>query len=146
MRDLVIFDLDDTLALTEHRAHHLLTDPVDWSAYVADCHKDAPNEVLLAVFYDHFVASRDMWIVTARSDEVREQTEDWLYNNGCYYNRLIMRAAGDERSGADVKLRWLHDGTIPHERVLCAYDNESQVIDLYRALGITCFHVLSGNR
>jgi hypothetical protein len=146
VRDLVIFDLDDTLARTAHRAHLLLADPVDWDAYNALAGEDTPIEEVAAVFYDHFVASRDMWIVTARSEDVRELTEDWLYKHGLYYNKIIMRASGDNRDSVDVKLRWLHDGTIPKERVLCAYDNELAVARMYRDEGIVCFHVLSGDR
>jgi hypothetical protein len=143
MQDLVIFDLDDTLAMTAHRAHLLLHAPVDWDAYNALCIHDAINEPVAAVFYDHFVASREMWIVSGRSERVREQTEDWLYKHGIYYGKLLLRAPGDERSPADVKLRWLHDGTIPKERVLCVYDNELPVINMYRAEGFNCFHVLA---
>jgi len=116
MLDLVIFDLDDIPAMTE---------PV------------------MAVFYDHFCSSRDMWVLVGRSEEAREPTEDWLYKQGVYYNRLIMRPLGDERASAELKLRWLHDGTVPRDRILCAYANELPVVDMYRAEGIPCFHVLS---
>jgi hypothetical protein len=142
MRDLVIFDLDDTLALTAHRAHLLREQPIDWDAYTAACVDDAPYEEVISVFCDHFTASRDMWIVSARSDSVRSHTEDWLFKHNIYYNRLLMRPAGDTREAADIKMRWLHDGTIPSERVLCAYDNEMPVVSMYRAEGVTCFHVL----
>ncbi len=141
MQDLVIFDLDDTLANTAHRAHLI----PDWSAYLAASVNDTPIAAVAAIFYDHFVASRDMWIVSARGEEVREQTEDWLYQQGIYYNKLLMRAVGDTRDAVDIKLRWLHDGTIPREHVLCAYDNELPVINMYLAEGITCFHVLPGD-
>jgi hypothetical protein len=116
MLDLVIFDLDDPSALTEPA---------------------------MAVFYDHFVSSRDMWILSGHSEDAREATEDWLYKQGVYYNRLLMRPAGDVREAADLKLRWLHDGTVPRERILCAYAHELPVINMYRAEGIPCFHVLS---
>jgi hypothetical protein len=140
--DLVIFDLDDTLAWTGHRAYLLSAVPVDWDAYNALCVNDRVIDEVAAVFYDHFVASRDMWIVTARSESVRELTEDWLYKHGLYYNKIVMRAMGDNRASVDVKLRWLHDGTIPKDRVLCAYDNELAVAQMYRDEGITCFHVI----
>lgn len=118
MLDLVIFDL---------------------AALVA---AEAPNEPVIAVFYDHFVSSRDVWIAANRSEAEREQTEDWLYANGVYYGKLLMRPADDTRGVVDLKMRWLHDGTIPRERVLCAYDREAPVADMYRAEGIQCFLVL----
>jgi hypothetical protein len=139
--DLVIFGLDDVLALTAHRAHLQR----DHATFEEQCFKDAPNDMVIGAFYDHFTASRDMWIVSPRSDRVREQTEDWLFLHGVYYSHLLMRAIGDDRPAADVALRWLHDGTIPKDRVLCAYDNDPAVISMYRAEGIQCFHVMGND-
>jgi len=144
MLDLVIFDLEDTLAFTAHRAHFLQHTTIDWDAYCAACSKDAPSDRMAAVFYDHFTASKDMWIVSENTEAFREPVEDWLFSNGIYYNRLVMRAAGDVRSALDVKLHWLHDGTIPRERVLCAYDNDLDAIRMYQAEGILGFHALFG--
>jgi hypothetical protein len=144
MQDLVIFDLDDTLALTAHRAHLLECDPIDWRAYETACVDDPVIMPVSAVFYDHFVASRDMWIACARSDAAREATEDWLFANGIYHSRLLLKSSDDMRPSADIKRNWLHDGTIPRDRILCAYDNEQAVVDMYRSEGITCFLVLPG--
>jgi hypothetical protein len=139
--DLILFGLDDALALTTHRAHLLQ----DRAAYEAQCFGDAPNDRIMGAYYDHFVASRDMWVICSRSEAVREQTEDWLFMHGIYYAHLLLRPAADERASADLYLRWLHDGTIPRERVLCAYDSDPAVISMYRAEGIQCFHVLGND-
>lgn len=120
MLDLVIFDLE-TLLHGE---------------------ADSPYEPTLAVFYDHFVGSRDMWILSHRSEAEREPIEDLLYRQGVYYNRILMRAAGDERDAVEMKMRWLRDGTLPRERILCAYANDAASFGMYRAEGIPCFHVL----
>lgn len=138
MQDLVIFDLSGTLTRPVPR-------PPDIAAYATAILGDSINAAVAAVFYDHFIASRDMWIVSARMEEVREATEDWLYAQGIYYNRLLMRPAGDTRAGLDIKLRWLHDGTIPRERVLCVYEDDPNVISMYQGEGITCFQVLPGS-
>lgn len=136
MQDLVIFDLSGTLVMPAHR-----TCRDDLAAYRDAILKDEANATVAAVFYDHFTASRDLWIVSTRSESVREATEDWLYVQGIYCNKLLLRPPGDTRSPVEVKLRWLHDGTIPRERVLCAYEDDLDVVNMYRAEGIPCFHV-----
>lgn len=146
MRDLVLFDIGGSLASSTHRSHLLSAEPIDWDAYHACCANDAPIEEVLAIYYDHFVASRDMWIVSSRSEVVRESTEDWLLAHGVYFNKVLLRPIGDTRAAADVKLRWLHDGTVPRERVLCAYESDPSCVSMYRAEGISCFHVLLGDR
>jgi hypothetical protein len=135
VQDIVIFDLSGTLSKRTPR-------PNDLARYATAIVGDSVSVVMSSVFYDHFKACRDMWIVSARQEEVREATEDWLYVQGIYYNHLLMRAAGDTRPGLDIKRQWLRDGTIPKERVLCAYEDDLDIANMYRAEGITCFHVL----
>lgn len=146
MRDLVLFDLGGTLASTAHRAHLLSAEPIDWDSYHARCVDDSPIEDISAIYCDHFVASRDMWIASSRSERAREDTEAWLLAHGIYFNKVLLRPLGDTRAPEDVKLRWLHDGTIPKERVLCAYESDPACVSMYRAEGIPCFHVLLGDR
>lgn len=143
MQDIVIFDLDNTLALTRHRERHLFSNPPDLTTYYAECIDDPLIHSVAAIFFDHMTSSRDIWIVSKRSDEVLNQTARWLHEHGLYYGRLLLKPSDDIRSNADIKMRWLHDGTIPRNRVLCAYDADQTVIDMYRAEGITCFHTLA---
>ena len=145
MQDLVIFDLEGTLSRVDHVRQFAQPEPDDWEAYLTAIMREDVDPVLSAVFYDHFTASRDLWIATGRSERAREQTEDWLYLKGLYYNKLLMRAPGDTRYTAEIKLRWLHDGTIPKERVLCVYENDPEVVRMYQTEGITCFHLLRGD-
>ena len=37
------------------------------------------------------------------------------------------------------------DGTIPRERVLCAYDDRDKVVAAWRAAGVPCFQVAPGD-
>lgn len=192
-KDTVIFDLDGTLALIDHRRHLVqLCDgsPVtvdgqpgifrgdneripgdvwiefagtgkwsyspsnvkfkpNWPAFFAACVDDEPNEPVIATLHAHMARGHNVMIVSGRSDEVREQTHAWLFQH--VFKRApiafapIMRKAGDYTPDDQLKRQWLADGTIPHERVLCAYDDRDKVVQMWRNAGIACFQVAPGD-
>lgn len=149
-KDLVIFDLDGTLALIEHRRPLVEGPPGErnWPAFFAACVDDAPNWPVIAAFLAHLAAGHEVLIVSGRSDEVRAQTEEWISKHvlkGCGQGwGPIMRPAGDFTPDDQLKLRWLNDGTIDRERVLCAYDDRDRVVEMWRGQGIACFQVAPG--
>lgn len=152
-KDIIIFDLDGTLADCSHRLHHIQKSPKNWRAFFYDCDKDSVIEHMRKVFdtfcycevWDH---SRDyeVWIVSGRSDEVRAKTEKWLSDNGFKgYAKLIMRKQGDFTDDSVLKVSWLDDGTIPKDRVFCVFDDRDRVVKSWRDRGIPCFQVAEGN-
>jgi hypothetical protein len=148
MKDLVIFDLDGTLALTEHRSHLVQGPRKDWRAFFAACVDDEPNIPVIEALRAHRAAGHSLMIVSGRSDEVRMQTHAWLFKHVfpgetvCF--APILRKEGDFTPDDELKRRWLCDGTIDRSRVLCAYDDRDKVVAMWRAEGIPCFQVAPG--
>ncbi len=149
MKDTVIFDLDGTLALIEHRRHLVEGKHKDWPAFFAACTNDQPNEPVIAALHAHMAAGHNVMIVSGRSDEVRHQTEAWLFEH-VFKGRAIafapiMRRAGDYTPDDNLKRQWLGDGTIPRERVLCVYEDRDRVVQMWRSAGLACFQVAPGD-
>ena len=149
LKDIVIFDLDGTLADVTHRRHFVeKPDKVDadWRAFYAACTEDDVNRPVA----EAFDALRDcghyeVWIVSGRSDEVREATEQWLFVNDLEPHKLLMRSARDHQPDTKLKKAWLDDGTIPKGRVLCVFDDRDSVVAMWRAEGLACFQVAPGD-
>lgn len=163
-KDVIIFDLDGTLADVEHR-RHLVHNPTaavdpnsqweaDWPAFFRACVDDPVMEHTkwmwqsLQKLYgrehrgEGGVFITQFWIVSARSDLVEKETQDWLLNNGFVYHRLFMRTDGDFRPDDDLKREWIE----PHaDRVICAFDDRSKVVRMWRKMGIPCFQVADGD-
>ena len=147
-REIVVFDLDGTLANIEHR-RHLIEKPekvdADWRAFYAACADDEPNHPVVAVWRAHGAAGHERWIVSGRSDEVSAKTAEWLARHALWPARLLMREARNHEPDVKLKRRWLNDGTIPRERVLCVYDDRSSVVAMWREEGLACFQVAPGD-
>ncbi len=149
-REIVVFDLDGTLSLTEHRVHHLKKDPPDWRAFYAACIDDEPNLPIVRLFNDllradeGFLPNYELWILTGRSAEVREQTEAWLAKHLQHYHRLIMRAEGDHTPDTKLKRRWIDEHGL-RDQVAMVFEDRASVVKMWRDEGFTCLQVAPGD-
>jgi len=147
MRPIYIFDLDGTLALCEHRLHYIQKTPKDWRAFFAACVDDKPCHPVIRVARLLRKGGADVQIWTARSDEVREQTQDWICMHNVPYSVLKMRSAGDHRNDDELKAEWLESlvGTPLFSRIAGVFENRKRVVDMWRARGIPCYQVADGD-
>lgn len=109
MTPIYIFDLDGTLALIEHRLHHVQGPKKDWRAFFAACGDDKPNAPVIRTLHALRHSGAEIWIWSGRSDECRDQTVEWLGRYGCVGRDLILDAPGRLRmrklmSGPDAQL------------------------------------------
>lgn len=143
-REIIIVDLDGTLANLDHRIHHVSGHKKDWKTFFAESHKDEPYEHILRIIRV-LSGGFNIWVVSGRSDEVREQTEAWLKTHLICPYTLVMRKAGDYTPDDTLKISWLHDGTIPRHKIFCAFDDRDRVVKAWRAEGIICLQVRPGD-
>jgi predicted kinase len=127
----IMVDLDGTLALIDHR------NPYD----AAQCEDDAVNEVVRSIASHH----EHVLLVSGRDAEFRPHTERWLARHAIPYTELHMRAAGDRRKDSIVK-RELFDAHVRGRwDIAFVLDDRNQVVDMWRALGLTCLQVAPGD-
>lgn len=143
-KDIVIFDLDGTLADIAHRRHLVRSRPKRWQAFFEACVDDAPNEPVIAAYraFRNAPANYQLWIFSGRSDAVRPQTEHWIETHVGTWDHLLMRRDGDYTADEMLKRRWVEP---IRDRVLCVFDDRDKVVAMWRSLGIPCFQVADGN-
>lgn len=139
----VIFDLDGTLALNDHRAH-FVERPVgekDWRSFFAACDKDSLNQPVAEVLMALFHTGHDVEIWSGRSAEVKDKTTAWLAKNGLSMVPVKMRPEGDHTPDHDLKLSWLRECSQPPALV---FDDRATVVSMWRANGVACAQVAEG--
>ena len=147
----VVFDLVDTLAITDHRQHILEmsfdSESERWNTFFDACDRDVPNEPLVTfiddVIYRLWKNGYRFEIWTGRSDRVREKTEEWLRNNLSMHNfvELRMREEGDYRHDTEVKAEWIKEYGKPD----IVFDDRNSVVKWWREQGVTCLQVKESN-
>lgn len=152
MKPLYIFDLDGTLALTEHR-QHILRDkenPKRWQQFFAASVNDYPHTAVITTMRS-LAMFADIWVWSGRSSEVRKITEVWLchethFLDGEVASALRMRDLGDFTADEVLKKSWLDDMSAEDKRRLVAvFDDRDKVVKMWRDAGIACFQVAPGD-
>ncbi|MET9883201.1 HAD family acid phosphatase [Streptomyces sp. NPDC006430] len=105
-RPLAVFDIDNTLADTDHRQHFLERRPRDWDGFFGAAPADPPlaRGVALAVAR---AADCEVVYLTGRPERCRADTVEWLTRHGLPEGRLWMRGNQDRRPARTTKLEVL---------------------------------------
>ena len=141
----VIFDVDGTLADLSHRRHFVTKFIKNWTQFNAQMGEDVINPAVVELYNTLWDSQKyDIIIVTGRSEEFREVTEQWLVWNHIPFNRLIMRKEKDNRQDSMVKQEILNLLKAEGKDILFAVDDRQQVVDMWRRNGITCLQCDEG--
>lgn len=120
----------------------------DWNAFFSACINDTPNIPVIDTLHSLVDAGADVYIWSGRSSGVMEQTKKWLANHidTCDGIPLVMRVEGDFTPDEELKGAWL-DQMPAHDRrrLVAVFDDRDKVVAMWRAKGVACFQVASGD-
>lgn len=143
-----IFDIDGTLADCTHRLHWIQHKPYDWGAFFRDCIGDHPIEEVIDLLRE-LANENQIFIITGRSDEIRDETSEWLLDRGVLFDRMYMRKKGDHREDCVVKSelldQLLKDCKITIDQIGGMFEDRQQVVDMFRARGLRVYQVAKGD-
>jgi len=140
-----IFDLDGTICDGSHRLHHILKQPKDWRTYFSLAGGDKPIWHIINLACHLNVAGAAIVYVSGRSDECREQTEEWLARHSLPHGPLYMREAGDHKNDDILKIELLAKVRAHGFEPMMVFDDRNRVVKSWRAAGIPCAQVAEGD-
>lgn len=132
----VLVDIDGTVALMTGRS------PFDETRV----HEDRPNAPVIDVVRALHAAGNRVVFLSGRTDGCREATETWLAEHvDIPYAGPFMRPSGDARKDSIVKLELFDAHVRDNYDVVCVLDDRNQVVQAWRAIGLTALQVADGN-
>lgn len=153
-KDIVIFDLDGTLADIEQRRKISTKEngKMDWDKFFdpVNISLDEPNIPVIKTAQALAQQGLEIVIFSGRSKATKDATREWLKEFNVPFSVLKMRPTGNQfQFMPDDKLKkmWL-DNLFPGEakdRILCIFDDRQKVVDMWRDNGLSCFQVAPGN-
>lgn len=141
---VVICDLDGTLCDITHRLHFVPKDgsKKNWRGFFDgisgdSLRKDVYHNVLTELQSATFdnLKTCSLILVSARPEDYRKQTEEWLAKQGIEYRLLIMRESGDKRADTEVKSE-IHDKYLANLKITKVFDDRPSVIRMWRDKGL----------
>lgn len=133
--DAWIVDIDGTLALNTSGRSPYDLDRVG---------EDTLNEPVADVVYALARVGYRVVFCSGREETSRAATEEWIRTHLDVRGPLYMRSAGDRRKDHVVK-RELLDEIGRSYAVRGVLDDRQQVVDMWRAAGLTCLQVAEGD-
>ncbi|MGR9215060.1 phosphatase domain-containing protein (plasmid) [Rhizobium leguminosarum] len=146
MTDVVVFDIDGTLADVSQRRRHLEGSEPDWKRFHASMDMDTPNLAIVELYKALWSTARFKIVLTSgRHERARQYTEKWLFWNHIPFDTLYMRPNEDGRPDHLLKQDFLSQITKAHGMILFAVDDRQQVVDMWRRNGIACLQCAPGD-
>ena len=144
-KDIVIVDIDGTIAKVGDRLKYLQQEPKDWDSFYEHCDEDKPIEYIIRVVKDLYFCGYNIVFCTGRRESVRNKTIEWIKKylnfNPCGY-RLLMRENNDWRHDTEVKPQMLD---FPASKVLFVLEDGNSMVKKWRELGYACLQVNDGD-
>ena len=152
-KNIVIFDLDGTLALIDKRRDLATKDngKMDWAKFFNpdNIDLDLPNQPVIDIANMLHSQGYLIYIFSGRSDKTEDATIAWLDKHNVSYDLLQMRPQGLlYLPDNDLKQGWLDTitlGKAGKDRVAMVFDDRQQVVDMWRKNGLTTFQVADGD-
>jgi predicted secreted acid phosphatase len=88
--EIVIFDIDGTLADVSERVHHLEKKPKDWDAFFQGIPQDKAIRSMVRLCNILHESGLKILLCSGRSEQYRPETVEWLAQQGVEYHELIL--------------------------------------------------------
>jgi len=146
MTNIIIVDIDGTIADLSHRLPLVSNGRKDWDTFFELADKDEPIRSIIDVVSDYYHQTPEideLHFVTGRPETIRRLTEDWLKHVAqmYFYADLHMRPAGDTRPDCVIKEEILDRLLSDRKNVVAVFDDRQSVVDMWKRRGLRVFQV-----
>ena len=140
--EIVIFDIDGTLADISERIRHLKKQPKNWNAFFQGMAQDKAIRSMVRLCNLLYASGIQIVLCSGRHEQYRTETVTWLAQQGIHYHDLLLRKNDDRRGDSVVKREML--AGIDKSKVLFVVEDRSRVVEMWRSEGLVCLQCAPG--
>ncbi len=150
MKNIVIFDLDGTIAIIDERRKlsTKLNGKMDWDIFFdpKNILLDKPNFAVIKTLKALKMSGFKIVILSGRLDITKAATLKWLKKYKVDFDDFKMRentSKGKFMSDVMLKENWLKE--IGKDNIEFVFDDRKKLVEMWRNNGLICFQVADGN-
>ncbi len=140
--EIVIFDIDGTLADVSERIHHVQKKPKNWPAFFQGMAQDKALHSMVRLCNILYASGIQIILCSGRSEEHRDETVKWLAQQDVNYHELLLRKDKDHRPDTTIKRELL--AGIDKSKILFVVEDRSRVVEMWRSEGLVCLQCAPG--
>jgi hypothetical protein len=133
----IMVDVDNTIANIDPYIGKQFPNGFDWDNFSKDLLKLKPRNKTISMI-KHDFPDHDIYIITARPEEFRKDTEKWLANNGIKYKDIFLKKNNSE-DPSSFKKRIIQDLQKKGVKFDVAFDDDVNNRKLIKPLEIDVF-------
>lgn len=157
MDEMIIFDIDGTLANNDHRVPHLYpnchtqeernayTGKKDWAAFYENQIEDPVYEDVARVLHMYQDSGTYIQLLTGRSQKWETVTLAWLKKHHINYDDIWMRPNNNRIDDHILKVNQIQQWQSIGWNIIGLYDDRKRICDAVREHGITVFQMAAGD-
>ncbi len=139
MKDIILCDIDGTIADNSHR-QDLLKNFKDWDSFFSEMGNDKPIKAIIKKINDDFERGSKIIFITGRPERYREKTFKWLSKYFNFSIEILMRNDDDKRNKVIVKEEMLSKFK-KGQNIVKVYENDPDLIKLWKKNKLKVFKV-----
>ena len=134
MANIILCDIDGTVADNSHR-QHFLEGKKDWDGFFSELINDLPIHPIIDKISQEQADGKEIVFLTGRPERYRYSTTLWLEKYFNFEFKLLMRKDGDQRNKLDIK-KEIFKENLSFEDIHCIFENDIDLIRMWRDMNL----------
>ena len=139
MANIILCDIDGTIADNSHR-QHFLEGKKDWDGFFSELVNDLPIQIIIDKVIQEQANGKEIVFLTGRPERYRYSTTLWLKEYFNFEFKLLMRKDGDRRNKLEIKKEIFEKNFKPDD-IYCVFENDYDLIKMWEGLTLETIRV-----
>lgn len=139
MANIILCDIDGTVANNDHR-QHFLEGKKDWDGFFSELVNDLPIQIIIDKVIQEQANGKEIVFLTGRPERYRYSTTLWLKEHFDFEFKLLMRNDGDQRNKLEIK-KEIFKKNFKSDEVYCVFENDYELIKMWKELSLLTIEV-----
>ena len=134
MKDIILCDIDGTVANNDHRQHYLQGNK-DWEGFFSDLSNDVPIYPVINLVNEESIKGKKIIFLTGRPERYREPTQKWLERYFNFSLQILMRPNENKKNKLIAKEE-IFSTNFSKNEISYVIDNDKELLNMWKAMGL----------